>query len=284
MLSFKSTMETATAGLSIPSESLIARNQVVTELDKIKAVTTAAEQDLAVEILTRGKKILKDVETVRADLKKPVTALGNAIQKLASDFSEPLQAKLNEKLKLVSAFQFSEAARVRKEEEARQAAIREALRLEEEQKQKLLAAQQEALRLEDEARQAAIAADTSAANPVTANDATTAVADEDGASDIQALLAEEAVNSAAAEVAQSSTAVVALITANEPEKAKSKGLSSRMVWKYEIMDARAAFAVHPELFKLEPKASAINSAKSNDNGFECDGIRFWEEAASSLRV
>ena len=295
---FKQTVEQASKNLSIPAESLIARNEVVALLDKITQVTNAEEQNLAVEILTKGKKILKDVEAVRVDLKSPVTALGNAIQRLAAEFSSPLQAKLEEKLRLVSAFQTAEAIRVRKEEEARQAAIRAALAAEEENKRKLaeaqrVAAEQAAAAAAEEARKVAAAEEAkklaeavalAAGQPAPVVVAPAAQEDSEGASDIGALLAEQTVQAAAEVVQQSSAAVVAIINAQEPEKAKSKGLSSRMVWRYRITNQSEALTAHPELFKVEPKPSAINSAKSMDRNFECPGIEFWEEAAPTLRA
>ena len=261
---FKALIEKAGSSMVIPSESIVARNVVVADLGKIVQVTNQEEQDFAIAILTSGKKIIKDVEAVRKEMKDPVNALGNIIQKLAADFSQPLQSKMEEKLGLVRVFQTAEAERVRKEEEKRQADIREALRLEEESKRKL----------EETQRQAAL---------LLAQPSQSDQPDADGASDLGSLMAQEEVSVAAEVVQQSSSQVVALINSAEPEKAKSKGLSSRMVWKHEVTDTAKAYAAHPEFFKIEPRSSVITAAKSKRD-FECPGIRFWEEAAPSLRA
>ena len=287
---FKQTIEQASKNLSIPAESLVARDGVIAELEKIIQVTSADEQNLAVEILTKGKKILKDVEAVRVELKKPVTALGKAIETLASNFSDPLQLKLNEKLKLVSVFQTAEAERVRLEEIERQRKIQEAIRLEEEHKRKLAEAQRLAAEQVERDRLAAVALESSRLAAELVAKATgqpvpvAPVEDSDGQSDISALVAEMAVTAAAETVQQSSAAVVAIINAVEPEKAKSKGLATKMVWRYRIDNQAAALADHPELFKVEPRPSAINSAKSVDRDFTCEGITFWEEAAPTIRT
>lgn len=287
---FKQTIEQASKNLSIPGESLVARDLVIAELEKIIRVTNAEEQNLAVETLTKGKKILKDVEAVRVELKKPVTALGKAIETLASSFSDPLQLKLNEKLKLVSVFQTQEAERVRLEEIERQRKIQEALRAEEENKRKLAEAQRLAAEQAERDRLAAVAVEelrkaTEAAAFAAGQPVPVAlVEDADGQSDIGALVAEMNVTAAAETVQQSSANVVAIINAQEPEKAKSKGLATKMVWRYRIDNQAAALAAHPELFKVEPRPSAINSAKSVDREFTCEGITFWEEAAPTLRV
>ena len=72
------------------------------------------------------------------------------------------------------------------------------------------------------------------------------------------------------------------LTKPAPAAVKAEGSVTRKVLRYEVTDMAAAFAAAPHLFKVEIKASAVNSTCNEHT--KIAGMRFWTELASSFRA
>jgi hypothetical protein len=167
---------------------------------------------------------IRDTEKLEAELRDPVNKWLKLLRSFRDDYIAPLVAEKDRHARSYAAFQAEEQARIRHEEELRQAAIRKA---DEEAAQARRAAEDAARKMNDEAELA------------------------------KALEAEQRANEAKA-------AVRAAIVSTPAPAQKASGARATMKVRWEITDEAALFNVMPQWFRLEPRRNIINDSVSKD--------------------
>lgn len=213
---------------------------------EIVKVEDATEQAVAV-LRARGiKSWLAEVERARKAVKAPVRALEQRIDDIARDHCKELNDELERLSGLVSAFQESERRRVAEEEIRRQEEI-----------QRLLREKQE----KETAAAVAVEAVTEAEAGLTEAE--------------QAMLAQAEAKAAEAEFDVAVRAPV-------PKVEKVTGLIVRKdVVRFEVTDAAALYAVHPEWFELTPRRRLMGELITKET--KLPGLRVWTEDATGFR-
>jgi hypothetical protein len=219
------------------------RNEFVLASKAVKSVTTGAEQDLAVSAARDIRTWLKEVETARVTLTKPLLETQRQLKALADDHCAPLIEEQRRVERLVTMFQEAETRRVAEEERKRQEAYAKAER--------------ERVAAEEAARKAAEKATTEKQL-------------------FTAIKKEEVAIAAAVKVQD-------IIAAPLPEAMKSKGAATRKVLKWEVTDLNALVKARPDLCKIEPKASAIQATCIPEMPNLPPGLKLWWENQTSIR-
>lgn len=231
---------------SAPLDVQKRQKALIIQSQKIKSVTDAKSQDLAVESARSIRTWVKEVESARMLITKPILETQRLLKSLADEHCAPLIYEQRRVEKLVTVFQEAEALRVQKEEEERQAEFKKA------QREKFAAeeaARKEAERLEQ-------------LNKTTSLDA----------------IRLERKERIAAEAA---LAVKQVIATPAPVIQKSSGATTKKVLRWEVADLNALVKARPELCKIEVKPSAIQALCVPE--MPVPGLRLWWENQTLIR-
>ena len=250
--------------ISISGDVEQQRNDIALKAVAINAITSPEHNELARASAVAIRKYIKDVEATRVELTAPALDWQRRLKSLADEHLQPLKDELKRLEGLATAFLEAEAARVRKEEELRQAAFQKA-------QQEQFEAQDRAAKAE--ARAAALAA------PVAASEADP-LSNAPVVPSAKAEAAMERADAARGKVDAAAAKVQHIISAPAPAMEKAKGQSLRQVLEYEVLDIHAVYAARPELCKLEISPAAVK-ATCNPK-FHVNGLRLWWRNASTF--
>ena len=195
------------------------RNQLVLASSKITAITSPEANATAGECVRNIRVHLKQVESVRVELTKPLLEGQRLLKALADDHCTPLKEEVARVEALATNYMEAEQRRV---------AAAEALR-----RKQFEEAEAKRIAAEEAARKAAEKMTTAAG---------LAKAEK---LEAKAVAAEEAVQT--------------IIAQPLPQVIKAKGQSMKQVLRYEVTDIRAVYAARPELCTVEIKPSAVLS-------------------------
>lgn len=230
----------------------IAPEIIVKKADAILAARGALEitsdpmEALAVEALKSVTKAIKEMESSRAAMKKPVADLGKQIDELAREYSKELETEKDRLSRLIGAYALEKQKAAAEEDRKR---VAELNRIEEERR-----------KLKEDAERIATEAARSG----------TPEAQEAAAAQISTLQAQSAA------LRQESVGVMVPITAS-----KEAGTATATKWRFEVTDVQALFKARPDLVKLEPSTSAINAAIATDQTIP--GLKIWSETKTIVR-
>lgn len=216
------------------------RNELALRGVKITAITTAAANDTAGEVVREIRAYLKSVEAMRTTLTKPLLEGQRLLKALADDHCAPLISEQQRIERLALSFSQAEQRRVQEEERKRQETLQKA--------------EQERLEAERKAQAAAAK-----------------LAEEENKRNSNSM------NKAEAKVIVAEEKVQAIIAAPVPEVAKSKGQQTKKTLCFEVTDLAALVKARPELCKIEPKPSAINAVCTPEMANPPPGLRLWWE-------
>lgn len=257
----------------LAQSALDAKATALADARGILTVTSDMDAVLAGDSLTTIKGLLKACETGRKAIKEPVLELGRKIDATAAEYAAELVAESDRLSRLVSAHVEKKRREAEEIERKRQAELRrieeERLAAEREAKRK---ADEEAARLAREAQAAIDAAKNAEEAERIKQRAVEAAERAKAEQERAAIAAEEAAKARAAQVM------------NAPVKAAPKiaGVSVRPVWKFEVTDIRALYAARPDLVLLTPMVRDINAAIAD--GVEIPGIKAWQESEARVRA
>ena len=228
---------------TIPQDVILARDEMVVQASQIKSISTAEVNGNAGASVRQMRQYVKDVESVRVAITKPLLDGQRLIKATADEHIAVVTAEITRLEKLGTLWIQSERQRVEAEEKAKRDAF--------------LAAQKAQFEADEKARIAAEKA---------AQDAT----------DIKSKLA---AMDAARRLSQAQAATQVAIAAPEPEENRAKGQSVRKKLCWEVVDIQALAKARPELVRMEPNAAAIN-AVCNPN-LPVPGLSLWFEEKST---
>lgn len=241
--------------LSITAEAEALKARALTASGAILAVTEAESNALAIDVVSRLKKLAKQVEASRVEVKAPVIKLGRDIDAIAEKYVSQIEAEVTRIEKtLIRPYVQAEAE---KAERSRRLAEGLAEKKRQREQAEARAADEDRQRLEREAAQTTNAAEALELHQQAARKAQQAEAATQRADDVQAKP-----------------------TAEAP---KAEKMTVRKVTRYEVLDVKALYAARPALCTLEPSASAIN-AELRAGMRECPGLRIWEEIDTTVRT
>lgn len=257
----------------LAQSALDAKTAALADARAIVTVGNDMEAVYAGDSLTTIKGLLKACETGRKAIKEPVLDLGRRIDATAAQYAAELTQESDRLSRLVSAHVEKKRREAEEAERKRQAELR---RIEEER----LAAEREAKRKADE--EAAQRAREAQALIDAARNAAEAERIKQQAAEAaeRARLAQER---AAFDAEQAAKARAAQVM-NAPVKAapKIEGVSVRKVWRFEVTDIRALYAARPDLVDLIPRTREINTAIAA--GTQIPGLKAWQEAETRVRA
>lgn len=214
--------------------------ELVLALKTIAKVTTAQEQEVAVERARDCQTYIKQVKEAGLAFRRPINDFVALVKQTEDKHLIALVAEQDRIKRLCADFQEKENRRVAAEEQAQRAAYQKA--------------EAERLELERKANEAAIkAAESGKAKDFKQADKLEA----------QAQAAERSVQG--------------ILAAPLPEKAKPAGLAMKKVLRWEVTDIQALVKCRPDLCKIEPKGSAIQAACVPEMPNKPDGLRLWWE-------
>lgn len=228
------------AGYSITAEVEEARNAIALKGHSIKTVTSAETNEQAGAVVREIRKYVKDVESLRVSLTKPLLDGQRLLKSLSDDHCAPLIAEQQRIEKLATDFMVAEQRRVAAAEEVRRVAFEKA----------------EATRIaaEEAARKAAERMTTDAGLAKSKKLEAKAVA--------------------------AAVAVQTIIAAPLPEGQRTKGQTFKKVLKWEVTDLNALVKARPDLCKIEAKASAIQATCVPEMPNLPLGLKLWWENQS----
>jgi len=227
--------------ISISTDAIEQKQKVLAESVKIKSVTDDASQQLAIDAVRPIKKLLKDIETSRKEIKAPVNALGKRIDALAEELSADLEKEVKRISPMSDSFQADKELKARKAEEDRQVELR---RIE-----------TERLKAEAEAQKKAQAAE----NAKTENARQKAM-EEHRQAEAKRLELE----------AQKKVA----ITAAPIKVTKAEGSVNVKVPKFCVLNIEQIFKNRPDLCTLEINIAAVNDAMRRGE-LDVPGLKTW---------
>lgn len=225
---------------SITYEATGARDEIALRAFFINEITDAAQNNAAREVAVEIRRYLKSVEAARTGLTKPLLDAQKAMKALADQHVAPLAQELVRLENLAADFLIADQRRVAREEAARQEAYQKA-----------------------EAQRKALEAAAIAAAAAVTTDA-----------QLESAIKIEA-TAVAAEVA-----VQQIIQAPQPRLDKASGQSLKKVLKYEVTDIRALAAARPDLVRIEPNCSGIQSTCIPE--IPVPGLRLWWEMKATF--
>lgn len=296
--------------LTIQAEAIALKEKSLLALSAIKSVD-AETLNATAGHLSVAAGIIKRMENSRVEVKAPVLDLGRRIDKMAADFSGPMQDEYDRVKKLVSGHQEREAARVAEENRKREEAERkereaaEKIRREEaaiaeakyqaEQKAIREAAAAEQARLAEEAKKAEAAAKAiakkkddgmKALREAAAQAERERLHQEAEAARIEterqlAVAQEErsriAAKQEAERIAEASRISVPVV------QAKAEGVSSRKVWKFEVIDPKQVYLARPDLCSVAVLPAQVN-CRIAEGLRDCPGLRIFETTETKVRA
>lgn len=225
---------------------LEARSAALAKADAVKAVTDAAGQQVAVDVIRSIQEITSRVEQSRKDVKAPVLEIGKRIDELARQATQPL-IEAKDRIQRLASDYAAEQARIAREAEAKR--------------------QAEERRITEEKRKAEEA-------EAKAREAIARAASEEARKK-----AEAERQAAIQKTAELSRAVAPLPT---PEVAKPQGMAVRSVPKFEVHDINELANARRDLVVIEPNRSAILAAIRAGQR-DIPGLFIWEEKQTVVR-
>lgn len=256
--------------VTVSPDAITTRDNIVAQLNAIRAVASQAEYESAVTVLQQSAKITREVEAARKDVKAPVLELGKDIDTKAKSYVEPLTKTTERVTGLVNAYT-AEQRRIAAEAEAKR--IAELQRIERE--------RQEAERIERE-RLAEIERQQKAAIRA-AQEAESPEQFEAAKKQQEELARKQAEAAQAAEDERKKQAQMRLSALQQPPVVftKAAGVQTRERWRFEVTDINALLQARPDLVKVEPKTAEINRAI--DGGKQIPGLRVWSESQTIVK-
>lgn len=241
----------------------------------ILSVTSIQEQQDAISAASLMKRLLRDVEKARKEVKKPVLEAGRRIDAVADDYSKELTSETQRVELLAADFQREEdrkAAAIRAEEERKQREAREAEEMERRKEQEALAR----IAAEAERERRAALAKIQAAKDEESRQRAQEEADrlaEQRAEEVRVnqLACQEA---AERRLDAERERAMQIQTLAPP---KPVGAVVKRMFDYELKDIRALYAARPDLVELTPKRSLILAAISIPNAPSIPGIYVFEQ-------
>jgi len=225
---------------SITHEALMERDEIALRAFFITAITDAAQNNAAREAAVEIRRYIKAVEANRTSLTKPLLDAQKTMKALADQHVAPLGQELLRLETLAGDFLVADQRRVAREEAARQEAYQKA------------EAERKA------AEQASLAA---AAAIITEEQLDVALKKE------QVAIAAEA-------------SVQQIIQAPTPRLDKASGQSLKKVLRYEVTDIGALAAARPDLVRIEPNCSGIQSTCIPE--IPVPGLKLWWEMKATF--
>lgn len=218
------------------------RNDLIAASQSITTITDAVSNNTAREAVVAMRQWVKDVKEMGLKIRRPIDAVTKQVKTIEDDHLSPLLEQIARIERLGTDYALAEQRRVEAAEAARREALAEAERVR--------------LAAEDAARKAASRMTTDAGME-------------------KALAAEQ--KAAAAE-----QAVQTIIAAPMPSVERARGQTFGKDLKWEVTDLMALVKSRPDLCKIEPKASAINSSCVPEMPNPPPGLRLWWEPRSTF--
>ena len=243
-------LSTVGGGVSLAPDAPAKQRAIVAALDAISTISTPQELANAVSVCQHGQALVKQVEQVGDDIRKPVRSIISRVLEIEHVFNRPIENGVKRVKAAIKQYQDAQELRAIEEARLRAEQIRQ-LQAQEE------ALNQQATQIESQLPESAEVAELT--NP---QEFQKAVELRSQAEDV----AVEAIG-------------VAMLPA--PAVVKPAGLVGRKVWRWEITDKTAAFAARPDFFELVEKKLVIRAALGE--AFDCPGIRAWQETDTQIR-
>jgi len=233
--------------VAVQPEALVYRESLLAESALLTEVNNSDEQAQAAELAQRIRKLEKDVEKTRKEVKAPVIEFEDQIDGTAKKFITPCVAERERLSRLIARFHDHEAERIQAEKERRE---REVRRLE-----------QERIELERKTKESAAAIETEA--------------------DLDAAIKAEEEAKAARERADSA------IVAPVPRIEKPSGMTFRQEIRWELVDIRefvknVVATGNWALLRAEPNAGILRTLLVSDTQV-IPGLRVWSEHVAIAR-
>jgi hypothetical protein len=270
--------------LSIVPEAMEQKRKALADIESITAVTTVDQLQVAALALSTAAGVVKAMETTRTLVKAPILDAGKRIDAMAREFSAPIEAKMAPLRKMVSDFHAAEAARVQRENEERERKEHEAERARLAQESRILQERQD--REKKEAEEAAAREVRSKAIPAPSEP-------EDPFAGLRAIGDEEERTEQSRQATETENARLAQLEADRLASqtqlakplmpSKATGVSSRKVWKYEVVDLELFHREYPNMCTLEVMPSKLNYAIAMGLR-DCPGLRIYEEVETKVRA
>lgn len=267
---------------TVPAESEAFRNELAVRALEIKSITSGSQNLEAAEIVGDIRKHIKDVSAVRMMLSKPLDEAKARLIDIERDHVAPLIAEQERLQKLGTNWTEQEKRRMADEARKRAEEIAALAKAKREADEKLeaerSAAELQRVEMEQKAALAASKIKNEAKRQAFEAEQARLKADRDAA----ALVAEQKAKEAAEQAALEHRS---RILAPEAVAEKTHGQSSRRYLKFKVTDAKAVYAVRPELCNVEVKASAVTAvvfAKNDATDYAPDkttvpGLELWWE-------
>ncbi len=244
----------------------------------VTAVTTSAENLVAVKARQELSAVAKSVEDARVKCKAPVLELGKRIDQASKDFLAQIETEADRIKKLCDAFSAAELKRQREAEAARL--------IEEHRLQRVREAEEKRIRDEAEARQAKIDADAKAAAELAAK-ATTDDAKEDAEWEALRIKGEqEAADRATLEAVAKATNAAEVARAALPSYVarSTKGQSVDEVWVIDSIEDMTLLKARPDLVRtVEFDKVKLKAALNLANGI-LPGVKAHKEVTTKVRA
>ncbi len=265
---------------SVTAEAEAERNKLAERSQEIVAVTTAPEQNSAVEASRNLRSYVKDVETTRKALTEPLLHAQRLLKSLTDDHIAPLLVQQTRIEYLVTGFQISERRRVEEEEKKRREEIE---RLEDERQAAERKARDEIAQLYEAKAEAAQWASQEAAKAKNAKQRAAFAEGEKrrlAEEEIRMLIASQAL----AEAEHAKAASTAAIMAPLPEAQKARGVATKRELRVEVTDIHALYRSRPDLVRLEANIAGIKATCVPEMPNLPDGLKLWWEMKTSTRA
>jgi hypothetical protein len=259
--------------VSITPEAIAHRDEVLSKLTAITAITSQQELDSAVLALQSAAAITRGAESDRQEVKAPILKVGRLIDSTAGEYVAPLTVKngsVGRVTKLVGVFT---AEQKRLAAEAGAERLAELQRIENE---RLEAEKKERERLAQIEREkhATIQATRDAENREQFEAAKKKCAE---------LERQQSEVARQSQVFQQNQSVARFQAMSAPVTfIKPSGLSLSDKWKFEVLDIKALAAAREDLVTITPKTAEINRAIAG--GKQISGLRIWKDTQSTIRT
>jgi len=243
-------LSTVGGGVALAPAAPAQQRAVVAALDAIGQISTPEQLANAVAVCQHGQALVKQVEKVGDEIRKPVRGILANVLEIQNNFNRPIELGIKRVKLAIKQHQDAEEIRVAEENRRRDEQIRQLQEKEEE-------LNRQAVQIESQLPDTAEVAEVT--NP---QEFHKAIELRGQAEDV----AVEAIG-------------VAMLPA--PAVTKPAGLVGRKVWRWQVEDKAAAYAAHPEFFELVEKKLVIRVALGD--AFDCPGIRAWQETDTQIR-
>ena len=259
--------------VEIQSDAYTRRSEII-ETAKFcpPAVTDSDTQAEVTNAVRDIRRLLKEVEDGRKTVKAPVLDIGRKIDGAAEQFCRDLIEEEKRLTGLLTSYQIEQQRIAREAEQKRQAEL--ARQQEEERKR-----QAEIDRKAREAEIARLAAERAERDAKTAEERAKAQeAARKAMDEAEALAAQKEKEAASAKLEQAE-----LMRAPSPVAPKAAGTAVANPWVFEVTDAKALHAAHPELVDLLPRrADIITRIRQGER--EIPGLRIYQDTRVTVRT